>query len=691
MKCRPGSHELSRHTVQSLDSKEIEIGVPENNIKKMSYTEFLLSLKNGSCINNECDSDTNIQNKSEHSLSKSTDVHSLSNEHTCDASVPTGENFSNAVPLCNPEVDFSCIHSSEDDLIGVTDIITKTDFLEPNMQHSYFSACNESTSQTEQKTVDIYLSKVVDSDVCLRKIVNDHPNFPALKCFQEFQSIPTGYTKSRQIPSTLKESLLWVDKYMPPSCSSFLNTCPGIMKILSWLEKWKYKNSKIENSAKSSSNKSQTAKSTKKRLRSSPRYSSDDDFVVKPPAHKRYKCNVPNSGPFEKTNEKSTLNLPIGYIQNQVDFSNSSSSDEDTSAESDEEHNGNTNKRRLQANWQSKAFLLIGPHGTGKSALVYALAKDLGFKIFELNPSSRRSGKDITSQFHTALESHHVAKDNLSTSFSTFQMITSSCLTKNNSKPVRKSAANFFKPVSRKNVSSEKNTSSSKDAESLNLNCNSIVLFDEVDVLFESDRGFWSGLSSLLQLARRPVILTASDSSIVHNLPVPAYVCHMTSASLELVVPYVRLLCLTEGYDLDVQTANLLVKSIQSPNLIVNKPSSEHCDLRRLINELQWFCISAPDEEANRRDNHKENQNPSIILSELMDDPLILIQKLYPSLCNLSGPVHHKSLDNPKSTTDENDLCNLFTEDTENVIDLINHVGDKSIVRMVDYFLFFLF
>lgn len=61
---------------------------------------------------------------------------------------------------------------------------------------------------------------------------------------------------------------------------------------------------------------------------------------------------------------------------------------------------------------------------------------------------------------------------------------------------------------------------------------NQFFFLSQVDVLFESDRGFWSGLSSLLQLARRPVILTASDSSIVHNLPVPAYICHFTSASL---------------------------------------------------------------------------------------------------------------------------------------------------------------
>ncbi|VDO50990.1 unnamed protein product [Schistosoma margrebowiei] len=608
MKSEPGNHDPTNYTVQSLNSKEIKIDVQENNVRKMSYAEFLASLKNGLCVDGRCNSDANIQNKFNYSLNKSIDIHVKANEHACN----TG------------------------------------------------------------KLVDFYLSKIIDSDICLRKIVDDHPNFPISECFREFQSSPTGCTSSRQIPSASNESLLWVDKYMPSSCSSFLNTCPGIIKLLMWLQKWKYKNSKVENSTEPSLSKNKTTKSTKKRIRPSPPYSSDDDFVVKSPAHKRHKYNVPIPGSVENINENPILDLPIGYIPNQIDVSSSSSSDEDNSTESDEEHNCNPNKRRLRENWQSKAFLLVGPHGTGKSALIYALAKDLGFKIFELNPSSRRSGKDIISQFHTALGSHHVAKDYLSTNFSTFQMITSSCLTKNKSETTRKSAADFFKPVPKKNVSSKKNSSSTKDSESLNLNCNSIVLFDEVDVLFESDRGFWSGLSSLLQLARRPVILTASDSSIVHNLPVPAYICHFTSASLELIVPYIRVLCLNEGYDLDVQTANSLIKSIQSPNLTVNKLSSEHCDLRRLINELQWFCISAPHEEVNKK--YIKNEN-SLILNEFIDDPLNLVQKISPTLCNLSGHIVNPKPSVNSKYVNENDLCNLFTTDAENVSD---QVADKT-------------
>lgn len=45
------------------------------------------------------------------------------------------------------------------------------------------------------------------------------------------------------------------------------------------------------------------------------------------------------------------------------------------------------------------------------------------FQVFELNPATRRSGKDLSDQFQIALDSHHVAKGNLVHSSSTFHMM----------------------------------------------------------------------------------------------------------------------------------------------------------------------------------------------------------------------------------------------------------------------------
>uniref|UniRef100_A0A8B9Y420 ATPase family AAA domain containing 5 n=1 Tax=Bos mutus grunniens TaxID=30521 RepID=A0A8B9Y420_BOSMU len=54
--------------------------------------------------------------------------------------------------------------------------------------------------------------------------------------------------------------------------------------------------------------------------------------------------------------------------------------------------------------------LITGPTGVGKTAAVYACAQELGFKIFEVNASSQRSGRQILSQLKEATQSHQVDK-----------------------------------------------------------------------------------------------------------------------------------------------------------------------------------------------------------------------------------------------------------------------------------------
>ena len=63
--------------------------------------------------------------------------------------------------------------------------------------------------------------------------------------------------------------------------------------------------------------------------------------------------------------------------------------------------------------------------------------------------------------------------------------------------------------------------------EGLKLTNRSLIIFDEVDVLFDADRGFWSAVGKLLQAGRRPIFLTASDPSILRQIPIPYQTCHL--------------------------------------------------------------------------------------------------------------------------------------------------------------------
>ncbi|XP_039978836.1 ATPase family AAA domain-containing protein 5 isoform X2 [Xiphias gladius] len=60
-------------------------------------------------------------------------------------------------------------------------------------------------------------------------------------------------------------------------------------------------------------------------------------------------------------------------------------------------------------------MLITGPTGVGKTAAVYACAQELGFKVFEVNASSQRSGRLILSQLREATQSHQVDSQGVNT------------------------------------------------------------------------------------------------------------------------------------------------------------------------------------------------------------------------------------------------------------------------------------
>ncbi|KAG7281661.1 hypothetical protein CRUP_019173 [Coryphaenoides rupestris] len=56
----------------------------------------------------------------------------------------------------------------------------------------------------------------------------------------------------------------------------------------------------------------------------------------------------------------------------------------------------------------SNTLLITGPPGVGKTSSVYACAQELGFKVFEVNCSSQRSGRCVLAQLKEVTQSHLV-------------------------------------------------------------------------------------------------------------------------------------------------------------------------------------------------------------------------------------------------------------------------------------------
>ncbi|KAJ1337260.1 sorting nexin-8 [Microdochium nivale] len=233
----------------------------------------------------------------------------------------------------------------------------------------------------------------------------------------------------------------------------------------------------------------------------------------------------------------------------------------------------------------SNTILLSGPHGCGKTAAVYAVAKELDFEIFELNPGSRRSGRDILERVgdmtRNHLVRHHqaeegpvadiedeVARDLKSGKQGTMTSFFTS-KTAQVSKPsvapkAQKASAQVeIQPEIRKPAKSQKQ---------------SLILLEEVDILFEEDKQFWVTVMGMILQSRRPFVMTCTDETA---FSVPSLNLHgilrFSPAPIELAVDLLLLIAANEGHSLQRSAVEGLYET-------------RHHDLRASITELNYWC-----------------------------------------------------------------------------------------------------
>ncbi|VDK25145.1 unnamed protein product [Taenia asiatica] len=229
-------------------------------------------------------------------------------------------------------------------------------------------------------------------------------------------------------------------------------------------------------------------------------------------------------------------------------------------------------------------------------------------QVFELNPSSCRSGKEVMAQCLPVMVSQHVSTESLSASSSVSDLpkvlAPSSCKMRFQS---RKLTCDPFFITQRRSFSQNASRLDSvkRDApEGLRLIKKSLILFDDVDVLFDTDRGFWHAVGKLLQMGRRPIFFTASDPSVLREIPVSHQTCKLLPlTSSALVKPILQRICDSRGL---ILTDSLMLALTRRENEDCNfdipghifctarelVSSREFSNIRRSIVRLQWITGS---------------------------------------------------------------------------------------------------
>lgn len=152
----------------------------------------------------------------------------------------------------------------------------------------------------------------------------------------------------------------------------------------------------------------------------------------------------------------------------------------------------------------ANAILLIGPPGTGKSAAVHAVTTELGWDVFEVYPGiAKRTAGNLFSLVGDVGKNHMVVKSK--------------------DEPPVKGGKNFFgahatrtSPQKLKSFGSQEqpiDLENHEEEEVLGEESRfrqSVILLDEVDLLFDEENTFWGAVRSLIAESRRPVILTCN-------------------------------------------------------------------------------------------------------------------------------------------------------------------------------------
>lgn len=158
----------------------------------------------------------------------------------------------------------------------------------------------------------------------------------------------------------------------------------------------------------------------------------------------------------------------------------------------------------------TNTILLAGPPGSGKTSTVYACAEELGWEVFEVYPGiGRRSGGNVSSLVGEVGKNHIVGRYGTSGTTLKRHLMRVESLQLNRFLLLLMSS---YQPLFGHGADKGQNNTAGPENGKRTIQ-QSIILFEEVDILFKEDTNFWPTVVNLIKSSRRPVFMTCNGGS----------------------------------------------------------------------------------------------------------------------------------------------------------------------------------
>jgi hypothetical protein len=204
-----------------------------------------------------------------------------------------------------------------------------------------------------------------DEDELSSSLASQHPVLPSVQ--KLYSALPNHLSAFDHCSG---DTLGWTQKYAPTAAHDVLQTSGKMAVLKDWLQSLRVNT--VEAAPSTQPAPQAVAKPKKKRRR---RNDDMDDFLVEDDASYSELTAVPDLVELDEPTAKNQLKSVV-QPSNGAKINN--------------------------------AVLLSGPHGCGKTAAAYAIAKELGYQIFEISSAERRSGRDVVDRVGDMTENHIV-------------------------------------------------------------------------------------------------------------------------------------------------------------------------------------------------------------------------------------------------------------------------------------------